>query len=102
MADLTPEVTRSRRPGGPRDRADRADARRTSPGWDASTSLADVQVSRLRRFWPGSSPSPGIDIDVTAQKRNEAELAELLRRVEMARDAAMEAGLRRRVASWRT
>jgi ammonium transporter len=34
----------------------------------------------------------GIDIDVTAQKRNEAELAELLRRVEMARDAAMEAG----------
>jgi ammonium transporter len=34
----------------------------------------------------------GIDIDVTAQKRTEAELAELLRRVEMARDAAMEAG----------
>jgi ammonium transporter len=34
----------------------------------------------------------GIDIDVTAMKRNEAELAELLRRVEMARDAAMEAG----------
>ena len=34
----------------------------------------------------------GIDIDITAQKRNEAELAELLRRVEMARDAAMEAG----------
>jgi ammonium transporter len=33
----------------------------------------------------------GIDIDITAQKRNEAELAELLRRVEMARDAAMEA-----------
>lgn len=30
----------------------------------------------------------GIDIDITAQKRNEAELAELLRRVEMARDAA--------------
>jgi ammonium transporter len=30
--------------------------------------------------------------DITAQKRNEAELAELLRRVEMARDAAMEAG----------
>jgi ammonium transporter len=34
----------------------------------------------------------GIDIDITAQKRNEAETAELLRRVEMARDAAMEAG----------
>jgi ammonium transporter len=33
----------------------------------------------------------GIDIDVSAQKRNEAELAELLRRVETARDAAMEA-----------
>ena len=33
----------------------------------------------------------GIDIDITAQKRSEAELAELLRRVEMARDAAMEA-----------
>jgi ammonium transporter len=34
----------------------------------------------------------GIDLDITAQKRHEAELAELLRRVEMARDAAMEAG----------
>jgi ammonium transporter len=34
----------------------------------------------------------GIDMDITEQKRNEAELAELLRRVEMARDAAMEAG----------
>src|SRR4029453_13277397 len=34
----------------------------------------------------------GIDIGTPAQKRNEAELAELLRRVEMARDAAMEAG----------
>jgi ammonium transporter len=34
----------------------------------------------------------GIDIDITSQKRNQAELAELLRRVEMARDAAMEAG----------
>jgi ammonium transporter len=34
----------------------------------------------------------GIDIDITAQKRSEAELAELLRRVEMARDAATEAG----------
>jgi ammonium transporter len=33
----------------------------------------------------------GIDIDITAQKRNEAELAELLRRVEMARDAASDA-----------
>jgi ammonium transporter len=33
----------------------------------------------------------GIDIDITAQKRSEAELAELLRRVEMARDAAMDA-----------
>jgi ammonium transporter len=33
----------------------------------------------------------GIDIDITAQKRHEAELAELLRRVEMARDAANEA-----------
>jgi ammonium transporter len=33
----------------------------------------------------------GIDIDITAQKRSEAELAELLRRVEMARDAATEA-----------
>ncbi len=33
----------------------------------------------------------GIDIDVTVQKRNEAEVAELLRRVEMARDAAMDA-----------
>jgi signal transduction histidine kinase len=33
----------------------------------------------------------GIDIDITSQKRGEAELAELLRRVEMARDAAMEA-----------
>jgi ammonium transporter len=34
----------------------------------------------------------GIDMDITEQKRNEAELAELLRRVEMARDAAMDAG----------
>jgi ammonium transporter len=34
----------------------------------------------------------GIDIDITSQKRSEAELAELLRRVEMARDVAMEAG----------
>ena len=34
----------------------------------------------------------GIDIDITAEKRSEAELAELLRRVEMARDAATEAG----------
>jgi ammonium transporter len=34
----------------------------------------------------------GIDIDITAEKRSEAELAELLRRMEMARDAAMEAG----------
>jgi signal transduction histidine kinase len=34
----------------------------------------------------------GIDIDITAQKRSEAETAELLRRVEMARDAATEAG----------
>ena len=34
----------------------------------------------------------GIDIDITAQKRNEAELAELLRRVEMARDSAIDAG----------
>jgi PAS domain S-box-containing protein len=33
----------------------------------------------------------GIDIDITRQKRNEAELSELLRRVEMARDAATEA-----------
>jgi PAS domain S-box-containing protein len=33
----------------------------------------------------------GIDIDITAQKRSEAELAELLRRVEMARDSATEA-----------
>jgi ammonium transporter len=33
----------------------------------------------------------GIDIDVTAQKRSEAELAELLRRVETARDVATEA-----------
>jgi PAS domain S-box-containing protein len=33
----------------------------------------------------------GIDIDITEQKRNQAELAELLRRVETARDAAMEA-----------
>jgi ammonium transporter len=33
----------------------------------------------------------GIDIDITAEKRNQAELAELLRRVEMARDAATEA-----------
>jgi len=33
----------------------------------------------------------GIDIDVTAQKRSEAELSELLRRVEMARDTAIEA-----------
>jgi ammonium transporter len=33
----------------------------------------------------------GIDLDITAQKRNEAEMAELLRRVEMARDAATEA-----------
>jgi ammonium transporter len=33
----------------------------------------------------------GIDIDITAQKRNEAEMTELLRRVEMARDAATEA-----------
>jgi ammonium transporter len=33
----------------------------------------------------------GIDIDVTAEKRNQAEMAELLRRVEIARDAAMEA-----------
>jgi ammonium transporter len=34
----------------------------------------------------------GIDMDITEQKRSEVELAELLRRVEMARDAAMEAG----------
>src|SRR5262249_25405412 len=33
----------------------------------------------------------GIDIDITEQKRSEAELSELLRRVEMARDTAMEA-----------
>jgi ammonium transporter len=33
----------------------------------------------------------GIDIDITAEKRHEAELAELLRRVEMARDAANDA-----------
>jgi ammonium transporter len=33
----------------------------------------------------------GIDIDITDRKRNEAELAELLRRVEMARDAATDA-----------
>ena len=33
----------------------------------------------------------GIDVDISAQKRNEAELAELLRSVEMARDAAEEA-----------
>src|SRR5262249_54514184 len=33
----------------------------------------------------------GIDIDISADKRHEAELAELLRRVEMARDAAMDA-----------
>jgi PAS domain S-box-containing protein len=33
----------------------------------------------------------GIDIDITTEKRHEAELAELLRRVEMARDTAMEA-----------
>jgi ammonium transporter len=33
----------------------------------------------------------GIDIDITDQKRSEAELSELLRRVEMARDTAMEA-----------
>jgi ammonium transporter len=33
----------------------------------------------------------GIDIDVTAEKRNEAELAELLRRVAAARDLAMDA-----------
>jgi PAS domain S-box-containing protein len=33
----------------------------------------------------------GIDIDVTAERRHEAELAELLRRVEMARDAATDA-----------
>src|SRR5262245_28200406 len=33
----------------------------------------------------------GIDIDITAEKRHEGELAELLRRVEIARDAANEA-----------
>jgi PAS domain S-box-containing protein len=33
----------------------------------------------------------GIDTDITAEKRHQAELAELLRRVEMARDAAMDA-----------
>jgi ammonium transporter len=33
----------------------------------------------------------GIDIDITEQKRNQAELAELLRRVGIARDAAMDA-----------
>jgi ammonium transporter len=33
----------------------------------------------------------GIDIDITAQKRHEAELAELLRRVEIARDVANDA-----------
>ncbi len=33
----------------------------------------------------------GIDIDITDRKRNEAELAELLRGVEMARDAAVDA-----------
>jgi ammonium transporter len=53
--------------------------------------LADVRFPVL----DGSGRSvavAGIDIDITAQKRNEAELAELLRRVEMARDSAMEAG----------
>jgi ammonium transporter len=34
----------------------------------------------------------GIDIDITDRKRDEAQLAELLRRVEMARDSATEAG----------
>ena len=34
----------------------------------------------------------GIDIDITGQKRHEAELDELLRRVEMARDTAIAAG----------
>ena len=33
----------------------------------------------------------GIDIDITAEKRNQAELAELVRRVETARDTAVEA-----------
>jgi ammonium transporter len=33
----------------------------------------------------------GIDIDITTEKRNEAELAELVRRVESARDAAVKA-----------
>ena len=33
----------------------------------------------------------GIDIDMTVDKRNQAELAELLRRVETARDVAMDA-----------
>jgi ammonium transporter len=33
----------------------------------------------------------GIDIDITTQKRQEVELAEVLRRVEMARDTAMDA-----------
>ena len=52
--------------------------------------IADVRFPVL----DGSSETvavAGIDIDITAQKRNEAELAELLRRVEMARDAAMAA-----------
>jgi ammonium transporter len=33
----------------------------------------------------------GIDLDISAQKRSEAEMAELLRRVQMARDAAVDA-----------
>jgi ammonium transporter len=52
--------------------------------------LADVRFPVL----DGSKQTvavAGIDIDITDQKRNEAELAELLRRVEMARDTAIEA-----------
>jgi ammonium transporter len=52
--------------------------------------LADVRFPVLDSSGQAVAVA-GIDIDITAQKRNEAELAELLRRVEMARDAATEA-----------
>jgi ammonium transporter len=88
--DLTPEVNAE------------ADARVLASG---RTSRREAQVTRGGKehvladvrfpVLDGSGQTvavAGIDIDITAEKRNEAELAELLRRVEMARDAAMEAG----------
>ena len=87
---VSPERQRAGRPRGAGGAASRADARRTSSARGKEHVLADVRFPVL----DGSGEIvavAGIDIDITAQKRSEAELAELLRRVEMARDAAMEA-----------